>query len=608
MTVSDKEALQILKAPKNGPAIELAKNQEERLLLHCETILEKYSLPFWAYRNFTLWWQSLITKEKHNKIDQLITTPLATTSVTDDIFMQIRKFQDAQDRYVSFEFTNPDFTNDFSSYLQKVNNDTFWRDNCMDALKTGICDVVVIDLPSVQTTKRPEPYKYFVSPSMMIDIVKNKFTGNLEYFAFRQSEFKWDSALQQGPVKMPGLQQGDDIEKCIFIDDLSYRILWRKRKSEDWTQVEKVDHNLGFCPCIDFWEPSIKGSNGINKKGILTPLYSKLDMYLFYSALVAYMDVYGAFPIFVTYAMEDEQWDDKRKDVNFGDYYSPSTSSYLTTDKGTSQNPRVSYRWMGAPGSIIEYPQPADGQDANFVKDSPHFINMPTDALKHVNDRCASLKADIIKCATGEDTEYMNEIIKNADMLNASYNKQDSILTFVKRQVERVHRFDIKTTAILRYGKEYFLRCTVDYGSDYFLKDASKIVQEYDAAVKAGMSPEYCMQIAKEASQTRFKNNLDILARQRIIADIIPYGDKSNDELIELGIDQGDLDNYVIRINSGNFVRQFELEFGDIVYFGSTLNYGDKIKLIKKQLERYGNELDWKVSVPDKTGGISADS
>ena len=600
MILSDTEVIDRISSPRNASNIQLARNQEDRLLLHGEAILEKLNLPFWAFRNFQLWWQSLITKEKHSKIEQLMTTPLATISLTEEIFMQISKFRDAQDRYVAFEFTNVDYTNDYQEYLQKINDDNFWRDICMDALRTGINDVVVIDLPAVQSTLRPEPYQYLVSPSMMVDLVINKFTGNIEYFIFKQSNFKWDSALNTSSISSR-FQPDTDTEKLIAIDDKSYRIMVRPAddKNGKYEVLEVVPHDLGYCPCIDFWQPSIKGTNGINKKGILTNLYSKLDKYLFYSALVDYMDVYGAFPIFITYAMEDTEWDDKRKDVNFGDYYSEQTTSYLSSDPGnTAKDPRTSYTWLGAPGSVMEMEKPADASDVNFVKDSPKFINMPTDALKHVNDRCKTLRQEIIEYATGENGEYMNESAKNEEMLNASFNKQDSILTFVKRQVERVHRFCTKTRAELRYGKEYFVSCTVDYGSDYFLKDASKIVSEYKSAIEAGMSPEYCFQIAKEAATTRFKNNPDILARQRILRDVIPYQDLSLEDLIAAEVNISDVQNFVIRINGSTFISQFELDFGDIVQFGKTISYSDKIFFIKQKLKTYATGIDWRQPAP----------
>lgn len=596
---SDEEAIKRINKPLNSSAIELAKVQEGRLLLHSESILEKYNLPWWAYRNFTLWWQCLVTKEKHNKIDQLITTPLASLSLVEDIARQIGKFRDAQDRYVSFDFNIVDYTNDYEDFLTRINDDSFWRDTCMEGVINGICNVLVIDLPSVQTTFRPEPYQYFVSPSSMTDIDINKFTGNIEYFIFKQSKFKWDSALNT--TLNAKFEIGKELEKTIVIDDCCYRVF--AKGDGDWELLYKSEHDLGYTPCIDFWKPSIQGTNGINKKGILTNLLSKLDKFVFYSALVDYMDIYGAFPIFVTYSMEEEQYDSKRKDVNFGDYYSPSTSSYVGSDKGESQNPRTSYRWMGAPGSILEYQQPADANDNNFVKDSPHFINMPVDALRHVNDRCKSLKNELIEYATGQDREYMNEIAKNPEMFDASFSKQDSIITFVKRQLERVHQFSTKTRICLRYGKEYFNSCTVDYGSDYFLKDAGKIVQEYEDSVKAGMPPEYSYQIAKEATNTRFKNNVDILARQRIMRDLIPYQDCSIQDLVIAGVSVGDVKNFVLRINSTTFISQFELDYGDIVKFGSTMSYSDKIYFIKNKLQDYGNKINWTAAKPAIAGG-----
>ena len=605
MIFTDEEALERIKHPRNAASIELAKNQEDRLLFHCESIMEKYNLPWWASRNFTMWWQSLVTPEKHKKIEQLITTPLASTSLTDEIFDRLRKFLEAQDRYVSFEFTSTDYTNDFNNYLKSVNNDTFWKEVAFQNLSSGINSITVIDCPSKQKTERPEPYCYFVSPHFFVDIEINKFTGKIEYFIFRQHEFKWDETLNQSAITGVSrlIQPNTKMEKIIFIDDTSYRVCSKEAENNNAELfiLSKSEHNLGYCPCIDFWKPSIGGSQGINKRGILSDLLSKLDMYLFYSALASYMDIYGAFPIFVTYSMEDKQWDEKNKQVNFGDYYSPQTTTIVGDASSTAQDPKTSYHFMGAPGTVMEYEAPASGDDANFVKDPPRFIVMPVESLKHVADRLKELKNEITQFATGENLDYLNEIAKNDEMLAASFDKQDSILTFAKRQMERVHQFSIKAMAELRYGKEYFLSATVDYGSEFFLKDAGKIVQEYDSAVKAGMSPEYCAQIAKQATFTRFKNNPEVLSRQRIIADVIPYKNYSNEDLITMGVNTGDVENFVIRLNADNFITQFELDFGDIVKFGSKLQYSDKIYFIKEQLKRYGTAIKW-VSGVTNTG------
>ena len=109
----------------------------------------------------------------------------------------------------------------------------------------------------------------------------------------------------------------------------------------------------------------------------------------------------------------------------------------------------------------------------------------------------------------------------------------------------------------------------------------------------SGMPQSYCYEIARTASVTRFKNNPDILARQRILFDIEPYPLLDMKTIQLMQIDKCDELNFVIKANFINFVKQFELENGSIVEFGEKIEYSQKIGIIKQKFIDYAKGIKW---------------
>ena len=583
--------------------------------MHSEPILEKYNLPFWGYREFTIWWESFIATQKQKRIEQMIGTPLSTVDLTKKIFEKLKKFIECQDRYVSFNFVSEDLTNDYNDYLKKINDDSFWRSRTVDAIRNEIGSVIVIDLPANQVdSMRPEPYYYFVSPRNFIDIDINKYTGKIEYFIYNQSDFVWDSGLIGSVSNMrsmlsqlyatsmgdaPALKDGTQMSKCIAIDDKYYRVMVRSLDASgnpisSWAIMSEVEHGLGYCPCIDFWQPSIKGTNGIEKLGPITTALRKLDYILLYQALVDYFNLYAAFPILVMYDSDEQQFDSKDKQVNTGDDYASTTFSPVSnTEQTKDMRSGAQSQALIGPGSAIRVPVPVDKSDHNFMESPMKFVSMDVDNLEFVKELLEKLKLDVFESCTGDDQEYKNEIAKNAEMLFSSFNDEDNILTWVKKQIERVHRFVTDCMCELRYGREYYLGCTIDYGSDYFLKDSTTLTREFEAAIDAGMPQSYCYEIARTAALTRFKNNPEVLARNRILFDLEPYPLLSMEKIQLMQIDKCDETNFIIKANFINFVKQFELENGSIVKFGELIPYSEKIKIIKQQFISYAKAINW---------------
>jgi hypothetical protein len=598
--LSLEEILKKISSPKNGDAIRSAVYQEERLTMHCEPIQEKSKLPYNAFFDFTQWWQTLITKEKYYRISQLIGTPLSTTSITKDIFDQLSKFIDAQDRYVEYKFVKKDYTDDYADYLKKCGDEAFWTQTSVEALKTKINSVIVVDLPSVQVSNRPEPYCYYVSPKDWVDIDKNTYRDKIEYIIYKQPNENFNSSHVGISAFNLLLDEGKPLKKVIAIDDTYYRVLVNldgkldAKGKEEWVLISESKHGLDYCPVIDFWGIAISETSGLNKKGPISTILRKLNYLLFYRACADYMDLYGPFPLLAMYDEEENEFDEKRADTFQGQTIARDGFSSVDGAQPIA-NPRTNERSMIGPGSTMKIPRPNSKEDFDLMSDPMKFISMDVDSMKYVDEKIKKYEHEIIKLCTGEDKEYLNEIAKNPEMRNATYERKETILMNIKRQFERAHMFVTKCRAELRYGKEYFRSCTIDYGSDYFLKDSTTITDEFKASKDAGMPSYYSSCLSENAQNTRYKNNVDTLARLRVLSDLEPYKDLSNESLVTLGINVGDNENFLIKINFYTFIKRFELEVNSsIVDFGSLIPYNEKISIIKSKLKDYARELSWK--------------
>ena len=580
----------LIKNPKNKRFIEAAQRQEQRLVFHCDPILEKQDLPPEAMRDFTAWAKSIITAEKFVRFAQLLETPLHTVVTMRDVFNQLSKFLDAQDRFVKYEFTSSDLEADFTSYLASIKDPDFWRTDAMTALRIGINHVMVVDLPAVQTTQRPEAYYYRLSIFNVIDVEYNDRTYDCEYLIYKVSTDDCQTTTMVNRVEMP--------VDVVVIDDDYYRTYIKSKDSEDYTLVSEVAHNLGYAPAISFYKDSISKSRKINKRGPVTDQLMKLDWLLFFQTIAKYYFLYGPFPIVVSYELAKNEFDQKNKEQVDNTIYIPKSFNPYDFMSGDIRDPKKDDRHLIGAGSTLKVPSPKKKDDFDMMANPIKVIEMTVDNLDWVKKYCEDLADEIISDCTGEDGDLLqNSQPKNADQIAASFERKVAILNDIKTNIERCHKFVIETVARFRYSAASLVNVTIAYGSDYFLKDATTLTDEYFGAVKAGLNIGYTSALRRALIATKYKNNPDELARQMIFLDIEPYPDMTWQQMQTAQLNIADERNYVLKLNFTTFVSQFERENGNIVTFGSLIDYKTKIETIKNTLLSYGKGI---TVIPDE--------
>ena len=591
LTVS--QCLGVLKNPRNRHRIELAKKQEERLVMHCEPILSRKEAPS-AVNDFLLWVSSFLPKDKYQRFEQLLTFPFETVDTTKTIFDDLKKFFSAPDQSISFDFKNSAYQEEFMQYLENTVDSDFWETKGMDALRTGISSLIVVDLPEFQTDLRPQPYYYLLSICSCYDLVINEETGAIEYVAFWQKD-----------------------KSVIFIDEVAYRKFRQQEQGGEWYLVEggekihstyketinEADNSviygdlingLGYTPVCSFYKNAISGSEGIIKKGPITTSLSKLDWLLFWQVSKKYLDLYGAWPIVVSYKEEctyrDENGHECREGyVNFE--YEGSNGQWL---KGQKECPSCKNRGVIGAGSFWTVDPPRDKDDVDLMQNPVKFIEVSNDKLEYGVAEMERLEKAIKINATGYYQEATKDAI-NEKQVYSQYEGRKAILDTIREQFEEAQEFVYETMAKLRYD-QFFLKANVFLGKEYFLQSPTDLVLQYTEAKKAGLPMYEVAKIRETYSKTKFKNDPGEFQRAFILSQLEPYPDQSIAELKALGLNEVDLEGFYLKLDFANFIARFEREQMNVVEFGSLLSFDQKISIIKSKLLQYVSDLSKKAS------------
>lgn len=564
MSLNVEQIQQLLKKPKSKEKLKQAERHEARLRLHCESNVETTdNNP--AFKDFTKWVASILPKDKFKRFSQLIKTPYVTSSLTDEIWTELARVFDGQNAFFNYEFKTLELQNDFQSYLaNKIKDRQFFRTKGFDNLKNGINSVLIVDLPTEQTTPRPEPFYYFVN-SCDIEDVCVKLNGQIDYIIFEISE-----------------------ELYGAYDDEFFRV-FQETKEGVYTLLSESKHDLGYCPASFFWDKNIKKDCNILKKSPITDSLSSLDRYLAQDTFKEHADLYSSFPIVVSMERQcgydgcENGWvNNEIKD------YDIVTEQYVYTNQ-TVKCPSCGERELVGAGTNFEYPAPQTSESPD-LSNPVSIVSASIEPLNYLTEKLAKLAAKIKTEVIGGSSELVNKTAINEAQVIGGFEGRRNVLMSVKESFETIHKFANDTLARLRYGAN-FISSTVFYGDEFYLKTAEDLQLEYEAAKKNGEPDEEIDAIYKQIIQTKYKGNSERIDRAWILYNLNPLPHYTSEQAKTL-LDAGalNLTDFVIKIRFNTFIARFEREQTSIIYFADQLPFDQKINKIYEQLKIYANE------------------
>ena len=550
MGLTNEQVQELVKKRPRKKLIEIGIRHQNRLRFHTETAIstDDLSIYFDTYKN---WLGSdnpvLLPKDKISRFLQLLTVPIGTVELTEDIFTNLSKLFNAQDAFFKYNFDDAAIEEDWTKYRDSK----FWSTYGFEAARNAIDSVWVLDLPSEQKTPLPQPKDKLINISQVIDIDVDEnnvckhviFKLGDNYFVYDDEQFLAYRAEKNIIAPMP------------FI-------------------VKK--HGLGYTPARMFWTDRLQSENLINRKAPLTNVLSDLDWFLTHLTFKKYMDIANSFPITVAYKPQ-QNFEGSDEEVNRG--------------KPEDERNRKGGNLMG-PGSFLTVDPPLAGEP-DPMSNPVALINPDVGTLEFHVTESVRLRLKIFQAVVGSGGEPKNDEAKNEKQIMSSFEEQTAVLRRLAYNFEEIQRFADKCKIDVIYGVGKVKDIVIDYGQKFFLKTVADLTQELSDSKTNGSHAVIIDSIIDEINETKFKNDQKGMNRMRIIRDLDPLPEQTLDESIKI-VNMGGITrvDFIIKSHLMNFVRRFEREQQvPLVDFASKRSYDLKISSILDEFKKYAQEM-----------------
>lgn len=560
---------QILQKPTKRQAIQKAVNMQRRLRFHTETnvAVSDINQPTTIFLD---WVKHLLPKDKFNIFLQLFKFPLPTPAVVEDVYRELERVFYSRNSSSSYQFTDSELAEDWSQYKKNnLNEPEVWKTTGWKRMQVSPNSILVVDLPQVQTSLRPEPYFYWLEIDAVID-----------YQTFRLDENQFEWLIFKQPE-----------HRIAVFDDTSIRVYQLNEKNEIQSLISEAKHDLGYCPARFFWSTQLNEKNKDLKKNPITKELSNLDWYLFFSISKQHLDLYAPYPIYSAYEADCNFENNETGDYCDGGFLRNAKGEYKILNDGTVEKcPCCSEKRIAGPGSFLEVPIPNQSEGVADMRNPVQITTIDKDSLDYNVNECARLKNEIVISVVGSGGTVSEKEAINETQVTANFESKTSVLNALKTNFELAQKFVEDTVCKLRYGGA-FISSSVNWGTEFYVFTVTELYSKYKQAKENGASNSELDAISQQILEVEYRNNPLVLQRMLILKQLEPYPHKTLDEVLKLYEKELLNENLVkLKINFSTLVEKFERENINIIEFASNKPMREKIDIINKKLLEYVSE------------------
>ena len=562
---------QVLQKPTKRQTIQKAVNMQRRLRFHTETniAVSDINQPTTIFLD---WVKHLLPKDKFNIFLQLFKFPLPTPAVVEDVYRELERVFYSRNSSSSYQFTDSELAEDWALYRKSnLNEPEVWKTMGWKRMQVSPNSILVIDLPQVQTSTRPEPYFYWLEIDSVIDYELSKQDENLfNWLIFNQPE-----------------------HRIAVFDDTSIRIYQLNEKNEIQSLVSEAQHDLGYCPARFFWSTQLNEKNKDLKKNPITKELSNLDWYLFFALSKQHLDLYAPYPIYSAYEADCNFENSETGDYCDGGFLRNAKGEYKILNDGTVEKcPCCSEKRIAGPGSFLEVPIPNQTEGVADMRNPVQITTIDKDSLDYNVNECARLKNEIVISVVGSGGTVSEKEAINETQVTANFESKTSVLNALKTNFELAQKFIEDTVCKLRYGNA-FISSSVNWGTEFYVFTVTELYSKYKQAKENGASNSELDAISQQILEVEHRNNPLVLQRMLILKQLEPYPHKTLDEVLKL-YEKKLIDEKLVKlkINFSTLVDKFERENINIIEFASNKPLREKIDIITNKLLEYVTEND----------------
>ena len=583
MALSEEDIRKEINDNPKGATIARALYHEGRVRFHTEICVQNTPSP--ALSDFFAMVSNLLPDDKVPLFKSMLRWPLKTNGVTGEIYDRLFKVFDGRNAASVYQFGSPELRDDWDAYRTgRLHEPEIWRTKGWEVFRLSVNSVMVVDLPEEPNrTGYPEPYFYFLPIGEVMSYRVNADSGNMDFLIFRQ----------------PG-------DRIAVIDDASYRIYQKDNGGNIGVLLSENVHGLGYCPARFFWQEPVSPEDPDVKASAITRELGALDWFLFFATGKRNLDLFGAYPIYSGYR-QDCGYEDESGCYCDGGFLRNAQGQYMLDPAGSMLPcPKCKgHRIVGA-GSFVDIPVPTPDNGNADLRNPVQVCTVDRDSLDYNVQEEERLRREIIASCVGSDSEIVNDQAVNEAQVDATYQKQNTVLQGIKRGFENAQKFVDETVCRLRYGSG-FLFASVNYGDQFYRLSADDLREKYKAARDSGASEAELDALQSRIIEEEHRNSPIEQQRMRMLADLEPMRHSTRSEVLSL-LRDGMMTraDALVKLNFSEFIRRFERENVNILDFGDAMDYSGRIEKIRARLYDYASEKAGEIgkNTTDKTTEI----
>ncbi len=561
---------QILQKPTKRQTIQKAVNMQRCLRFHTETniAVSDINQPTTIFLD---WVRQLLPKDKFNIFLHLFKFPLSTPAVVEDVYRELERVFYSRNSSSSYQFTDSELAEDWSQYKKNnLNEPEIWKTIGWKRMQVSPNSILVVDLPQIQSSARPEPYFYWLEIDAVIDYQTSKLDENqFEWLIFKQPE-----------------------NRIAVFDDTFIRVYQLNEKNEIQSLISEAKHDLKYCPARFFWSIQLNEKNKDLKKNPITKELSNLDWYLFFSISKQHLDLYAPYPIYSAYEADCNFENNETGDYCDGGFLRNAKGEYKILNNGTVEKcPCCSEKRIAGPGSFLEVPVPNQSEGVADMRNPVQITTIDKDSLDYNVNECVRLKNEIVISVVGSGGTVSEKEAINETQVTANFESKTSVLNALKTNFELAQKFVEDTICKLRYG-DAFISSSVSWGTEFYVFTVTELYSKYKQAKENGASNSELDAISQQILEVEYRNNPLVLQRMLILKQLEPYPHKTLDEVLKLYEKELLNENLVkLKINFSTLIEKFERKNINIIEFASNKPMREKIDIISKKLLEYVTEI-----------------
>lgn len=557
---------EILTKPAKKQVIERAKRQQLDIRFHTETNMKQSDI-YAPTQNFLNWVRTLLPKDKYNIFLQLFKFPLSTPAVVEDVYRELERVFYSRNSSSMYQFSDSEVHEDWLNFRKQFHLNDVWKTVGWKKMQVSPNSVLIIDMPTEQTTDRPNPYFYWLEIEDVID-----------YDLKTDTEFNWIVFRQPN-------------NRVAVFDDTSIRVFQLNNSRQISGLVSSALHRLGYCPARFFWSTSVNEKNKDIKKNPITKELSNLDWLLFFSISKQHLDLYAPYPIYSAYAADCNFENNETGDYCDGGFLRNSKDEFkILADGQVEKCPCCSEKRIAGPGSFLEVPVPKLDENIPDMRNPVQITTIDKDSLTYNVDECTRLENKIIVSVVGSGGTVSEKEAINETQVAANFESKTSVLNALKTNFELAQKFVEDTICRLRYGSQ-FISSSISWGTEFYVFTTKELYTKYEQAKKNGAATSELDAITQQILEVEYRNNPLMLQRMLILKQLEPYTHMTLDEVLKL-YEKGLVNENLVKLklNFSTFIEKFERENINIVEFARNRTMRDKINSILKTLLNYVKE------------------